>query len=217
MRNPLSNGQRAFYKCSSTNPNQKKYLSHNQYQNPADPLPPPFAAFTLGLAACRSPTRPRLSLHPITVYPLYVYVFSVRIPCAYPLLLHVVHVYVLSYGYAPSTCMSPLCVYTLWTHFVYVPSVCMSTLLWIPYACLLIWMLFMCVSPIYVLSVRIPWISPPCICYIYVPSWLCLSVCMFLRADASNVCMSVPCVRPLQVYSVRTSPHMPASPMYVAL
>ena len=44
----LSDGRRALYKCSSTNPTKE--------------------TSTLGLAECRPPNRPRLGLHPITVW-----------------------------------------------------------------------------------------------------------------------------------------------------
>lgn len=66
---------------------------------------------TLGLVACRPPIRPGLGLHPITLYSMcmsFLYEFRA---CAYPLLLHVVHVYV-----PPWMCplhLHVLCMYTL--------------------------------------------------------------------------------------------------------
>ena len=68
-----------------------------------------------------------------------------------------------------------------------------------------------CSLHVYTLSVRIPYMSPPCVCplcahsvrmssHIYVPA--------DLRADVLSVNISSPCLRPLRVHSVHTSPHM---------
>ena len=66
MRSPLSDGRRAFYKYSSTNPT-KETPYPKSVSKPSQPIAITFRLTTLGLAECRPPTRPRIGLHPITI------------------------------------------------------------------------------------------------------------------------------------------------------